>query len=291
MNLFELFADPDVTDLLVNSTNAIEVERNGTLHKTENKFDSESTLTTFAKELLQNAGARIDLTKPYAEASIQTDYGLLRVHCIIGGECSNGTQLSIRRHSSSSITLNQMLLAKFITQEQIELLRWIVQNKQNFVIAGATGSGKTTLLRAMLAEISHERIISIEDARELHLESAVSLFTRANNHEGVGEISLTQLLRESLRMRPDRIIIGEARGEELAVLLQALNTGHCGAGFTIHANNADEVLSRMLSMLAMANIQPGLGRMMITSAVQYVIFLTKQLSRKVLSIQKLPING
>ena len=290
MNPIDLLADPEINDVLVNSTSAIQVEGSSGLRNTEFHFESEEELKLFARELIQSNGSRVDLSKPFAEVTIKSEYGLLRIHCILGGECSIGTQLSIRRHSVQSLTLRHLLDTRFLNSVQLSLLGKIVAGKQNFVIAGATGSGKTTLLRAMLLEITDERIITIEDSRELNLANAVSLFTRTNNHEGVGEISLNQLLREALRMRPDRIVIGEARGEELAVLLQALNTGHSGAGFTIHANSADEVVARMLAMLASGNIQPGLGRMMITSSVDYVIYLGKAPARQVLSIQRLGSN-
>jgi len=279
--------DKSITDVLVNSCSPIQIEGRDGLITTSVKFATEEELRAFAKELIQAAGARIDISKPFAEITLASEYGLLRVHCILGGECSIGTQLAIRRHSVNTFSLEQLLEENFLTIEQLRVLREIIQSGKNFVIAGATGSGKSTLLRAMLNEITSERIITIEDARELHLTKAVSLFTRSNNHEGVGAITLSQLLREALRMRPDRIVIGEARGEELAVLLQALNTGHSGTGFTIHANSADEVLARMLAMLAIGNIQPGLGRMMIGSALDYVIYLTKSPKRQLLTIQKL----
>ena len=175
----------------------------------------------------------------------------------------------------SSDLLSELKSVGCISSAQLALITEILKSRKNFVIAGATGSGKTTLLRAMLNAVSTERIITIEDSLELEILNSVSLHSRAANQEGFGEISLEKLVREALRMRPDRIAVGEARGEELAGLLQAMNTGHTGAGLTLHANGVDEAVPRMLSLLAKSGITPSLGRMMIASSIDYILLMEK----------------
>jgi pilus assembly protein CpaF len=173
--------------------------------------------------------------------------------------------------------------------DQLDQLSGIIQRKENFVIIGGTGSGKTTLLKAMLNQAAQERVITIEDAPELNLSgNAVSLTTRLANQEGVGEISIAQLLREALRMRPDRLVVGEARGEELLVLLQAMNTGHSGAGFTLHANSVTDAMPRMLAILAGVGVKPELGRLLVSSAITWVIEVKRMDSnRAVTAIHRL----
>ena len=275
MDLLELFADESISDILVNSTAPIVVDKSGQLIETEKKFVSEQLVQEFAKQLFENNYERIDFSKPFAETTIKTDYGTVRVHASLGEQCSVGTQISFRRHANHLKTLSELEFAGCISSAQHALITEILKSRKNFVIVGSTGSGKTTLLRAMLNAVSTERIITIEDSLELGVLNSVSLHSRAANQEGFGEISLEKLVKEALRMRPDRIAVGEARGEELAVLLQAMNTGHTGAGFTLHANGVDEVVPRMLSMLARSGITPSLGRMMIASAIDYVLLMNK----------------
>ena len=275
MDLFELFADECVSDILVNSTAPIVVDKSGQLMEIDKQFESEQVVQDFAKQLFESNFERLDFSKPFAETSVKTEYGTVRVHASLGEQCSVGTQISFRRHSNQLKTLSELQSVGCISSAQFALISEILKSRKNFVIVGSTGSGKTTLLRAMLNAVSTERIITIEDSLELGILNSVSLHSRAANQEGFGEISLEKLVREALRMRPDRIAVGEARGEELAVLLQAMNTGHTGAGFTLHANGVDEVVPRMLSLLARAGITPSLGRMMISSAIDYILLLNK----------------
>ncbi|MFM1957241.1 MAG: hypothetical protein RLZ41_640 [Actinomycetota bacterium] len=176
--------------------------------------------------------------------------GGLRVHAALASGCNPNTHLSIRVHSNRLFGLEQLADFGMLDQVQLAELRQIISSRENFLISGATGSGKTTLLRAMLSECVGERILALEDVAELGLQSSnyISLQTRQSNIEGKGEIPLERLVREALRMRPDRLVIGEVRGAELIVMLQALNTGHRGAGATIHANSFVDVMPRVKSI-------------------------------------------
>ena len=289
MNPLDLLADEHVSDVMVDSDKPIWIEKNGELQETSHHFASEAACRDFTRHLIQENDSRIDLAKPFAEINLNSEFGLVRVHALLGGECSFGTQLSIRRHPQDFYTIQDLQKLNFISEGQLPVLQEIIRLKKNFVIVGATGSGKTTLLRAMLMEITKERLIVIEESSELRVPGSVELFTRISNQEGVGEIGLAELAKQALRMRPDRLVLGEARGQEVAVLLQALNTGHSGAGFTLHANGISETVPRLLTLLAQQNIQPSLGRMMIGSAVEVVIEVIKSPDRQVASIETLVI--
>lgn len=268
----EFLEDPQITDVLFDGHVSLMVERVGVLEKASNPFDDETGVENWARALLGNNGSRLDIAKPVSEVSLSSEYGLLRVHAVLGGECSKRTQVSIRRHSVAALTLRDLANNSAITEEQYELLLQIAGSRENFVVIGGTGSGKTTLLNAMLGEVSQERVITIEDAAELSLEgNSVALITRSANHEGIGEIGLGQLVREALRMRPDRIVVGEARGEELLVLLQAMNTGHSGSGFTLHANSIEDVWPRMLAILVGTGASSEFSRLLVSSALSWVI--------------------
>ena len=287
----ELLEQVDITDILISSRDEWLVEKAGHLRQVTSPFKSEQELRDWAIAVIRFGGSRIDIAKPIAEVSLKTKHGLLRFHCVLGGECSENTQISIRRHSAKHFSLQDLVYSNFITEEQAKLLSAILEAKENFVIVGGTGSGKTTLLRALLQECSKERVITIEESAELELrENAVSLRTRSANHEGVGEINNSLLLREALRMRPDRLVIGEVRGQELLVLLQALNTGHSGAGFTLHANSASEAVSRMLAILAITGMKPTLSKVLISAALHWVIEVRRtQAGRAVVAIERLAL--
>ena len=283
-----IIEDPKVTDILVSGTKDVLIESDGMLTSDKSIFDSIDEINTWVKSIFSRCGSRLDLAQPLGEVSFQSEFGLLRIHAVLAGECSEDTQVSIRRHASKKTSLEELLKLEAITLDQSIQLKQIIHAKENFVIVGATGAGKTTLLRAMLSEVSTERIITIEENYELALNgNSISLKTRENNHEGVGEITLTKLLRNALRMRPDRLVIGEARGEELLLLLQGLNTGHSGAGFTLHANSHKEALSRMLGLLAQSGIGTDLGRILINNSIHWVIEVRRDSSgRKVVAIER-----
>lgn len=289
MNPLELFQDPEVTDVLIDSTRKIQVVRAGLIQTQNENFDSDLGLQSFAKTVIRSVGGRIDLAKPFADVSFASEYGRLRFHALLGDECSNGTQVSIRRHPAKFLTLENLLDCYSISQIQMMQLKQLVIQKSNFVIIGATGSGKTTLLRAMLSEVSTERIITIEDNQELKIPNAIELYTREPNPDGFGVVTLAMLVREALRMRPDRLVIGEARGSELLDVLQAMNTGHDGVGFTLHASTSDQAISRMLGLLRLTGASESLAKLMISSSIDYLIALGSG-DRKLISIEKLSLE-
>ena len=288
----ELLEQPDVTDVLISGAKKTLVERAGQLQEVTNVFESEEELRNWAVLVIRSGGGRIDISKPISEVSLNTDWGLLRFHCVLGGECSIGTQISIRRHSSKQFQLSDLVETNFLSDEQVITLKQILIEKSNFVIVGSTGTGKTTLLRALMNECSPERIITIEDSPELELGgNAVALKTRMANHEEVGAVTNSALLREALRMRPDRLVIGEVRGEELLVLLQALNTGHSGSGFTLHANSISEAVPRMLAILAGVGMQPSLAKVLISASIHWAIEVKRlDTGRAVVAIERLVVK-
>ena len=247
-----LLAIQGVTDLLINGYRQAFVDRAGAgLEQVASPFESEAELGQLAQQIIALGGRHLDQANPFADVSIGADsVGGLRVHAALASGCNPNTHLSIRVHSNRLYGLEQLADFGMFDQVQLAELRQIVSSRENFLISGATGSGKTTLLRAMLSECVGERILALEDVAELGLQSSnyISLQTRQSNIEGKGEISLERLVREALRMRPDRLVIGEVRGAELIVMLQALNTGHRGAGATIHANSFADVMPRVKSI-------------------------------------------
>jgi pilus assembly protein CpaF len=268
----EFLEDALVTDLLIDGQISMSVERQGKLEIVANPFSDEIDATNWVRNLLRTYGSRLDIAKPISEISLHSEYGLLRIHAVLGGECSKRTQISIRRHLSSSLTLQDLVDKATISKQDLETLSQIIKSKENFVIIGGTGSGKTTLLRAILGEVSQERVITIEDAAELTLGGrSVELTTREGNHEGIGQITLGQLVREALRMRPDRLVVGEARGEELLVLLQAMNTGHNGSGFTLHANSIEDTWPRMLAILVGTGATAEFSHLLAKCSLSWVI--------------------
>lgn len=243
-----LLALPGVTDLLVNGHGQVWAQRSGSasndaLEQLQSPFESEAELGQLAQRLIGLGGRHLDQANPFADVSI----GGLRVHAALASGCNSETLLSIRVHLNRLFGLAQLGQLGMFDDAQHELLKQFIQRRESFLISGSTGSGKTTLLRSMLAECFGERVITLEDVAELGLQGAnfVSLQTRQSNIEGRGEINLARLVREALRMRPDRIAVGEVRGAELIVMLQALNTGHQGAGTTIHANSINDVMPRV----------------------------------------------
>ena len=270
--LEEILEDTNITDVIFDGPCSALVEMLGELREITNPFQSETEVEHWARSIMNANGSRLDIANPISEVTIESNVGLLRIHAVLAGECSKRTHVSIRRHSVVSLSIEDLVKNETLEIHQAQILKEIIRKKQNFVILGGTGSGKTTLLKAMLSQLPAERIITIEDAAELALLGrSVSLTTRSNNHEGVGEISLARLVREALRMRPDRLVIGEARGEELLLLLQAMNTGHSGSGFTIHANTIQDFMPRVLAIMAGIGIDPYLTKLLVNSAITWVV--------------------
>ena len=283
-----LLAMSGVTDLLVNGWGQVWVQRGGNaLEPVASPFESEAELGRLAQELIAKGGRHLDQANPFADVSIGSQAGGgLRVHAALASGCNANTHLSIRVHMNRLFGLEQLSDFGMFDESQLVLLRQIILQRENFLISGATGSGKTTLLRAMLAECVGERIIALEDVAEIGLQDShfISLQTRQANNEGKGEIALDRLVREALRMRPDRLVVGEVRGAELIVMLQALNTGHRGAGATIHANSLEDVMPRVNAIGRSVGIDPHEMTEQMHSAFSWLIHVHH---RKVVKIARI----
>jgi pilus assembly protein CpaF len=246
-------------------------------------FESEEQLARAAKLLVSIAGKQIDLAHPFASANLDK----LRVHAMLASAVNRQTHLSLRVHASRDLALSQWLGINQISQAQAQQLRQVLDSRESFLISGSAGAGKTTLLRALLSENSSERVITIEDTAELQLLSkdCVSLVAREPNVEGRGEIKLNQLLIESLRMRPDRIVIGEVRFVELITLLQASSSGHCAAA-TIHATSIEHVSARIESIATASQFEPQQIARLAKSTITWLIHVSSQGSRRCLEIRR-----
>ena len=286
-----LLKDPTVSDILVNTYRQVYVERHGRLEHTPVKFKDDRHLLRIINKIVSDVGRRIDESQPLVDARL--DDGS-RVNAIIPPLAVDGPLLSIRKFAKIPIDIEKMVEIGSLTPQISELLQGIVRCRLNVLISGGTGSGKTTLLNAMSTFISDaERIVTIEDAAELQLQQShvARLETRPANIEGKGEIAQRELVKNSLRMRPDRIIVGEVRGGEAFDMLQAMNTGHDGSMTTIHANSCRDALSRLEQMIGMARIDIPLRSMRSqnASALQVVIQLQRMSDgrRRLISIQEI----
>jgi pilus assembly protein CpaF len=277
LQLLSLLDEPTITDLIFNGHEQTYADFGSGLEVVPNVVFSEQELADLAIELISLGGRHLDQANPFADVSVS---GGLRIHAVLASACSPKTLLSIRVHNQLGFSLDALQQRGMFSVEEKDLLKKIVQDKESFLICGATGSGKTSLLRAMLLECSSERIIAIEDVSEMSGNSIICLQTRQSNIEGRGEISLTRLLREALRMRPDRLAVGEVRGTELMVMLQALNTGHRGAGATMHANSLLEIPARLTSIATASGIKPNELAQLTVSAFQWVIQLQSNLGKR-----------
>ena len=247
-----LLADPAITDILVNGPHQIYIEKRGRLERTNVNFKDNTHLLHIIDKIVSKVGRRCDEVSPMVDARLQDGS---RVNAIIPPLALDGPALSIRRFGTDPVRIQNLLDYKSITQEMVDFLSACVIAKLNVMIVGGTGSGKTTLLNNLSSFIPvTERIVTIEDAAELLLQQphVVRLETRPPNIEGKGQIAQRDLLRNCLRMRPDRIIVGEVRGSEALDMLQAMNTGHEGSMTTIHANSTRDALSRLETMVSMA---------------------------------------
>src|SRR5437870_701150 len=249
-----LLQDPTVNDILVNGPKQVYVERAGILEESNIMFKDNSHLMNIIDKIVSGVGRRVDESSPMVDARLADGS---RVNVIIPPLAIDGPHLSIRRFGHIPITEDDLIRNQTLTQPMLELLRGAVRSRLNIVISGGTGAGKTTLLNVLSGYISDkERIVTIEDSAELQMKQrhCVRLETRPPNIEGKGAVMQRQLVINSLRMRPDRIIVGEVRGEEALDMLQAMNTGHDGSLTTIHANSPRDALARMETMAVMANL-------------------------------------
>ena len=288
-----LLADRSISDILVNGAKSVYIERRGKLVKTDVTFQDDAHLLNTIDRIVSAVGRRIDESSPMVDARLKDGS---RVNAIIPPLAIDGPSMSIRRFAVELLSANDLIELKTITPEVAKVLEVIVKSRLNILISGGTGAGKTTMLNIMSGFIPHdERIVTIEDSAELQLQQphVVRLETRPPNIEGRGEVSSRDLVRNSLRMRPERIIVGEVRGGEALDMLQAMNTGHDGSLTTVHANTPRDALSRIENMVSMTGIAFPIKalRAQISSAIDVVMQVSRleDGSRKVTSLQE--VNG
>jgi len=285
-----LLKDPSVSDILVNRFDRVYVERAGKLEPTGYTFKDDQHLMQIIDRIVSRVGRRVDESSPMVDARLADGS---RVNAIIPPLAIDGPCLSIRRFAKDAVTARHMIENKTLTEPMLELLSGMVKGRLNILISGGTGAGKTTLLNVLSGYIPNsDRIVTIEDAAELQMKQdhVVRLETRPPNIEGKGAVRQRQLVINSLRMRPDRIVVGEVRGEEAFDMLQAMNTGHEGSLTTIHANTQRDAMQRLESMLSMANlgIPERAMRQMVSSAIHAVVQIARLAdgTRKVVAISE-----
>lgn len=250
-----LINDPDVNEIMVNGPNQIYVERSGLLHRTDTHFKDDNHVLHVIKKIVSPIGRRIDESSPMVDARLPNGS---RVNAIIPPLALNGPTLTIRKFSENPMRVEDLVRYGTLTAKMAEVIRFCIEGRLNVVVSGGTGSGKTTTLNVLSSFIpNNERIVTIEDAAELKLfqDHVVRLETRPSNVEGKGEVSIRDLVKNSLRMRPDRIVVGEVRSGEALDMLQAMNTGHDGSLTTGHANSPRDMLSRLETMVLMSGMQ------------------------------------
>ncbi|MHC4949350.1 MAG: CpaF family protein [Planctomycetota bacterium] len=275
--LEEFLRDPEISDILVNGPRQVYLERHGVLEETDVEFRDDDHLVHVIQRIAARVGRRIDESSPMLDARLADGS---RVNAIIPPLALDGPAVSIRRFGAEPIDIDRLLSLQSMTEELALFLQACVRAKMNVLISGGTGSGKTTLLNCLSKWIPNsERVVTIEDAAELKLqrEHVVRLETRPANIEGKGQVTQRELLRNSLRMRPDRIIIGEVRGAEALDMLQAMNTGHEGSMTTVHANNPRDALMRIENMVSMAGFSMPIRaiRQQLSSALDLVVHLSR----------------
>ena len=286
-----LLRDPTISDILVNTYKNVYVERHGKLEKHPTSFQDDKHLLRVIDRIVSGVGRRVDDSSPMVDARLPDGS---RVNAIIAPLAVDGPLLSIRRFPAERMKAEDLVAVRSMTRPMLEFLEHCVRSKLNLLISGGTGAGKTTLLNVLSGFISErERIVTIEDAAELqlHQEHVARLETRPPNVEGKGAVRQRQLLINALRMRPDRIVIGETRGEEALDMLQAMNTGHDGSMTTVHANTPRDALSRIETMIAMGatNLPERAMRQQIAAAIQIVVQQSRMAdgTRKVTSISEI----
>lgn len=272
-----LLQDPGVTDILVNSADDVWIDNGGGLRRTALRFEGEAAIRQLAARLVAAGGRRLDDSSPCVDAQ----FDAFRVHAVIPPVSTSGTLLSIRIRRPRTFSLEELEQTGTLDAKMKTVLLEVVSRRLNFLVSGSTGSGKTTLLSSLLGRSSaQERLVLVEDAAELRPEHehVVGLQSRHGNIEGLGVVDLTDLVRQALRMRPDRLIVGECRGAEVRELLAAMNTGHSGAGGTIHANSATAVPARLAALGALAGLSSEALALQATSALDVVVHMSRTAS-------------
>ena len=286
-----LMADLEISEIMVNNYNSIFVERKGRLERSAVRFNDDDHLIRIIQKIVSNVGRRIDESSPMVDARLPDGS---RVNAVIPPIALDGPSLSIRRFSAVPLKMDDLIKNKSISSKMATLVAALVRTKSSILISGGTGSGKTTLLNVLSSFIpGDERIVTIEDTAELQLqqEHVVRLETRPMNIEGKGEISMRALVKNSLRMRPDRIVLGGVRGGEVIDMLQAMNTGHAGSLTTVHANTPRDALVRLESLVGMGGVSVPMKilRQQISSAIDVIIQIGRLSdgTRKIMSIQEI----
>ena len=280
--LEKLTSIKDVKDVLLNGLDCL-IDRGEGLQRVRSPFSSEDSLSQALITLAFEFGARIDIASPMLDLSI----GKLRLHMLLPHGICTSPSLSVRVHSNQVITLDELHQRKMISSSQLDVIRQSLEERKTIVISGATSSGKTTLLRAMLAECQ-ERVVTIEQVPELFLTSpAVSLTARENNQEGVGQITLSDLVVQSLRMRPDRVVVGEVRRDEFIAFLQAVSNGHPGSLTTLHASSINQVPQRLILLGLLSGVSAEVTAQLVASTIDLVLQLDRQAgARQLVAIAK-----
>ncbi|XUU62068.1 CpaF family protein [Erythrobacter sp. HA6-11] len=286
-----LLKDESITDILVNGADTVFVERGGVLERVSTRFQDEKHLMRIIQKVVSAVGRRIDESSPFVDARLSDGS---RVNAIIAPLALDGSLLSIRKFAKIPISMQKLVDLGSVPEPMAEVLRAVVKSRRNVLISGGTGSGKTTMLNALSSFIDErERIVTIEDSAELQLQQShtARLETRPPNIEGRGEVNQRDLVKNALRMRPDRIIVGEVRAGEAFDMLQAMNTGHDGSMTTVHANNSRDSLSRIEQMIGMSGIDMPVraARNQIASAIHVVVQVSRLSDgrRKVTSLSEL----
>ena len=286
-----LLQDDSITDILVNGPDVVFVERNGLLERVQTEFQNDKHLMRIIQKIVSAVGRRIDESSPFVDARLADGS---RVNAIVSPLAVDGSLLSIRKFAKKRIGIDRLIELGSVPEPMAQVLRAVVASRRNVLISGGTGSGKTTLLNAMSSYIDRrERIVTIEDSAELQLqqEHVARLETRPPNVEGKGEVTQRELVKNALRMRPDRIIVGEVRAGEAFDMLQAMNTGHDGSMTTVHANTPRDALSRLEQMIGMSGIDmpPRSARAQIASAINVVVQVGRLSDgrRRVMSVSEL----
>ena len=288
-NLQPLLDRPGLTDLVMCGSKACLLRIGGDWIENETPFESEESLRDWLIDLFESQGVGLNFKNPLGSVVV----GDHRIHAVLGFGVADSVQVSIRRLAAQSALASMPYQAGSASQLRFQALVGALAKGKSILVAGGAGSGKTTLLRALLNHLGGLRVITIEDVAELRLAGAnvVALYARAANQEGSGRISLDRLLREALRMSPDRIAVGEVRGDELGVMLEALNTGHAGAGATIHANSLSDLASRLEALGMRLGIAPPVLARQVVSAFSFAVLTRRNQGFEIAEVARPKIAG